>query len=179
MNPKITEKEWLEDFQNFVRAERVQVPEEISSAILKQVHKDLHPSLWFIFAKLIGIHSIVGILSLAICDQFNMSPFRTGISLSEYFMQFGSSACMISCGMIFVGLSILTASIIVRPEELRALRKSAFLQSLGLGILSLGSFWAFGAEFTVSIVGLWILGALLAGVSASELIFRLRHLSNT
>ena len=105
MNPRITEKEWLEDFKDFVTAKEVAVPEDVSKRILNYIHRDLNPSSWLVFLKLLGIHSIVGTLSLAMCDQFGMNPFNTSFSLSQYFMRFGYSFCMVLCGGLFLGLT--------------------------------------------------------------------------
>ena len=162
---KFTEKEWIEDFQEFVRSEGTAVPKEASEKLFAMVRKDLNPSSWFIFAKLLAIHSVVGTLSLAICNQFDINPFRTGFSLSNYFMKFGHSTCMFLCGVLFVGLSLLMTRAIVRPEELRVLRKNALLEIFGLSMISLGVFAAVGAEFTFAVAVLWLVGAMLGGTA--------------
>ena len=112
----ITEKEWIEDFQEFVRSESVPVPESVSKAILSRISKDLNPSPWIIFIKLLGIHAVVGTLSLAICNQFGINPFSTEFSLSDYFMKFGHSTCMFLCGVLFVGSSLFVSNSLLRPE---------------------------------------------------------------
>lgn len=171
---RITEKEWLEDFQEFVNTESQMVPKEISEKVLRRVKKSLNPAWYFIFMKLFCVHLLTGTLSMGICNQFGMSPFNTGFSLSDYFMKFGHSTCMFFCGVLFVGGSILISSYIIRPEELRVLKRSAVVQSLSLGILSLSIFWLLGAEIALSIAILWMIGALIGGVSVSEVVFRLR-----
>ena len=162
---KITEKEWIEDFQEFVRSEGTPVPEYISKAVLSQVHQDLNPSAWFIFMKLLGIHSVVGTFSLAICNQFGINPFQTGFSLSNYFMKFGHSTCMVLCGVLFVSVSVFSTRTLIRPEELRVLRKNAVLEVFGLSMISLGIFAALGAEITLAIAILWLIGAMLGGTT--------------
>lgn len=161
---KITEKEWVEDFQEFIQGEDVRVPESVTKAIFAKVQRDLNPSAWLVFAKLLGIHSVVGTLSLAVCNQFGISPFHTDFSLSEYFMKFGHSTCMFLCGVLFLSLSVLLWRLVGRPEELRVLRKNAWLQVFALSMISLGIFAALGAEFTLAIGFLWFVGAMLAGV---------------
>jgi hypothetical protein len=171
---KISEKEWLEDFHEFVKSEGVPVPENISKVLLSRVHADLNPSPWTIFGKMVGIHLVVGTLSLAICDQFGMSPFRTGFSLSDYFMKFGHSMCMVLCGVLFVGLSASAGGVVLRPEELRVLSQNSILQIFGLSAISLGLFAVFGADFTWVIGFLWLLGAMLGGVAMSKVVWS-RH----
>ena len=166
---KITEKEWLEDFQEFVRSEGVPVPEEISETIMTRVKRDLNPSAWAVFRKLLGVHAVVGTLSLGICIQFGIDPFRTGFSLSDYFMKFGHSTCMVLCGILFVGLSVLLCRVVVRREELRILRKNAWLEVFGLSMISLGIFAVLGAEITLAIGVLWFVGAMLGGTTAAML----------
>ena len=163
MNPKITEKEWLEDFRDFVSHEGTPVPENMSRRILDYVHRELNPSPWLVFAKLFGVHTVVGTLSLAICDQFGMSPFNTGISLAEYFMKFGHSMCMTLCGFLFVGLSVAFAFVILRSEELSVLNRTAWLQVPSLSLLSLVIFTGIGAEVALGIGVLWFLGAMVGG----------------
>ncbi|MDZ4660178.1 MAG: hypothetical protein SGJ18_01030 [Pseudomonadota bacterium] len=172
MNSK--EQEWLKDFQEFVNAEGVPVPPAVSESILQYVHKALSPAWYIIFIKILTVHLVTGTLSLAVCSQFGMNPFNSGFSLVEYFMKFGHSTCMVFCGVLFVGMSFFVSGFLMRPEELRVLRKSALIQSLGLGFLSLLGFWLFGAEIAAGIALLWLIGALIGGVSTSEIIFRWR-----
>lgn len=171
---KITEKEWLEDFQEFVRNEGALVPDEISQTVLDRVRHELNPSPWLVFSKFLGTHAVVGTLSLALCDQFGISPFQTGFSLSDYFMEFGHSTCMVLCGVLFVGLSVLLCRAWVSPEDLRVLKKNAWLQVSGISMLSLGIFAAFGAEITFAIGVLWLIGAMAGGTALA--LFRIRTL---
>lgn len=166
------EKEWLEDFKQFVSSEGSHVPHEVSNKILRQVHKDLNPSAWLVFAKLLGIHGVLGTLSLAICNQFGLNPFDTKFSLSEYFMKFGHSACMVLCGVLFIGLTIVLGHQVLRREELLVLSKNAPLQVFGLSVLSLVAFLAFGAEIVLGIAVLWFLGAMAGGIFAAKVIAR-------
>jgi hypothetical protein len=161
---KITEKEWMEDFQQFLRSEADSVPESVSNSVFTEVRRDLNPSALIVFAKLLGIHTVVGTLSLAICNQFGVSPFSSGFSLSDYFMKFGHSACMFFCGTLFLSLSMVMFRLFVRPEEFRVLRRNVWLQVVGLGAISLGVFAMMGAEFTLAIGALWLTGAMLGGV---------------
>lgn len=163
MNSKITEREWLEDFSDFVSSEGASVPDNVSQNILSYVHRELNPSAWYVFAKLMGIHSVVGTLSLSICEQFGMSPFSTGISLAEYFMRFGHSVCMALCGFLFVGLSVAIAFFMLKPEEFSVLKKNSWIQIPSISLLSLAIFIGFGAEIVFGIGFLWFIGAMLGG----------------
>lgn len=170
MNPRITEKVWLEDFKDFVETKGVDVPEDLSQRILSQIHKDLNPSSWLVFLKLFGIHSVVGTLSLAVCDQFGMSPFNSGFSLSQYFMKFGHSVCMVLCGILFLGLTGVFGRIILRQEEFLVLKKNVLIQVFFLSLLSLVSFIAFGGEIVTGVAILWLIGALVGGVTSIQVL---------
>ena len=161
---RISEKEWLEDFKDFVETKEAIVPEELSQNILARVHKALNPSPWLVFIKLLVIHSVIGTLSLSVCNQFEMNPFNTTFSFSDYFMKFGHSVCMSFCGFIFVSLSVLSAFFILRPEEFTVLKRNSFIQVFILSLLSLAIFLALGAEIVISIGLLWMIGALLGGL---------------
>lgn len=162
---KISEKEWINDFQEFVKSEGSAVPEEVTNAILSKVRKDLNPSAWIVFSKLLGIHLVVGTLSLGICNQFGLNPFQTNFSLSDYFMKFGNSTCMFLCGVIFLSLTISLSRFLLWPEEFRIVKKTAGLQIFALSMISLGIFAAVGAELVFSFTLLWLAGSMLGGLA--------------
>ncbi|MGE3757699.1 MAG: hypothetical protein AB7H97_08080 [Pseudobdellovibrionaceae bacterium] len=164
------EKEWLEDFKAFVDSDGAEVPEEISNQILRKIHRDLNPSAWLVFSKLLGIHALVGTLSLAVCNQFGLNPFHTNFSLSDYFMKFGHSTCMALCGVLFISLTVGLCYVVLRREELFVLLKNAPLQVFGLSILSLAAFVGFGAEIVFGIAVFWFLGAMIGGIVTAKII---------
>lgn len=161
---KFNETEWLEDFRDFVEVDRVAVPEKVSHKILQSVARDLDPSPWWVFAKLFSIHAFVGTLSLAVCDQFGVSPFRTGFSLSNYFMKFGHSACMVLCGSLFLGLSVWMAWLALSREEFKVLGRHSLLQVSVLGAVSLAVFWGLGAQVFLEVAAFWFFGAMAGGL---------------
>lgn len=169
---KLNEKEWLEEFKDFVQAEGMAVPAEVRENILRQVRADLNPSAWRVFAKMLGIHGVVGTLSLAICNQFGLNPFHTDFSLSEYFMKFGHSTCMVLCGVLFIGFTVVLGSILLRREELLVLSRNAFLQIFGLSVLSMAAFIGFGADIVLGIGILWFVGAMIGGFIAAKALVR-------
>lgn len=172
---KLAENEWLEDFNKFINCESAHVPESLSESIIARVRKDLNPSGLRVFAKLFSIHVIVGTLSLAICNQFGLSPFNSGFSLSDYFMTFGHSVCMFLCGVLFAGLTIVAAKLFLRPEELKVLKKNAILEVFGLSGISLGVFAALGAEIAFAIGTLWFIGSMIGGLGLTMLTMRTQH----
>lgn len=175
---KFTEKKWLEDFKDFVQADGVPVPKDVSENILKRVRADLNPSAWIVFSKLLGIHLVVGTLSLAICNQFGLNPFHTNFSLSEYFMKFGHSTCMVLCGVLFIGFTIMLGQLFLRREELYVLSRNAPLQVFGLSVLSMAGFIGFGAEVVLGIGILWFIGAMIGGIATVRMLVRRPSFAN-
>lgn len=176
MKSKLTEKEWVEEFKDFIHSgEGVTVPEELSNQIFQRVRKDLNPSSVLVFFKLLGVHLAVGTLSLAVCHQFGLNPFGTEKSLADWFMSVGGHKfCMVSCGVLFTALSILAAGYFLSSDEMRILRKTELLQAFSLSIISLAAFFFFGAELALLFGGLWLLGALLGGWAATEILWQLK-----
>lgn len=169
-------KKWQTEFEDFLKAENTLVPRKVSDPVLDHISQALNPNPWSVFAQVLGIHTLVGFLSLAVCHQFGMNPFGTNQSLDSWFMtMFGHYGCMFACGVLFTGAGVLTAGSILKLEELKALRQTQFLQNLALGGISLILFVTIGAEMAATIAGLWFLGAVLGGIMATEFAWRLRR----
>jgi hypothetical protein len=171
---KKNEDQWSKEYKDFLDAKDVDVPAELSQKILVNIHARMNPSILKILVKLLAIHIPIGTLSLLICNQFGMSPFKTNFSLSEYFMNYGHSFCMFCCGVIFVSLSVLISGLLLNTDEVRALRKKSYLQSFLLGLISLMIFILLGAQVVMSIGLLWLLGGVIGGIMSSEIIFHSR-----
>lgn len=155
------EKQELREFESFINSQDVSVSMETHAQIIKTYKVSARKYKLSIFAKLLSIHTVVSFLSLAVCHQFDMNPFNSSVSLSDYFMQFGHSACMFFCGFLFIGSSILMARVLLNQNEFAMVRNSYPLQIFALCSLSLGVFMAFGAHMHLSIVLLWIVGAYI------------------
>ncbi len=153
-------------------------PEALSRKILDQVRRDLHPHPGKVFARLLWIHILVSCMTLSVCPQFGLRIWGNGMGLMEVFMNLGPYGCLLACGSFFVGSSILVASIWIRPEELKVLRKSVFLQVSALALLTLGFFVMLDREMILRFSLVWVLGFVMTGVSLIELVafFRLGRL---
>lgn len=175
MNKNVNKnEEWLNDYNDFLSCE-CQPPQGTSDQVLRNIGKLIKPSPYSVFSKVLGIHAVIGVLSLSICHQFGLNPFNTNSSLADWFMTAGGHhVCMILCGVISIALSILAAGLFLTIEEVRAFRKTEVLQFLTLGILTLGAFVLFGAEVTIGLGGLWFLGLLLGGFATTEIVLKLK-----
>lgn len=168
-------QDWLKDYSEFLSADQSSVPSELTASVLANIKQLLYPSAISVFSKIFGIHIITGFLSLAVCTQFGLNPFKTSHSLSDVFMDVGGHGfCMVACGTLFISLSIFLAGFFLTVEETKALRKTEFLQTLALGLISIGLFMAVGAEVALTFGGLWILGGLIGGFAATEILWQLK-----
>jgi len=163
-----TPQEWIEEFQDFMGAEQAQVPKEVGDSILSRIHKDLSPSPWLVFAKVSAIHAVMGFITLLFCPQFGLG-FTDGMGLMALFMRFGDQACMVGCGAVFMGGSLFTASLVLRNEELRVIRKTELLQVSTLALLSMGVFICAGLGVVASLGAFWGLGSIIGGLGTFEL----------
>lgn len=162
------------DFLDFKNGEPVAPPLHLTEKIIGQVHSDLNPNPWKVFSKLSLIHFIVGLVTLSICPQFGFRIFGTGAGLMGAFMALGPYACGLACGSFFLGSSILVASLVFTPEELRQLRKNEFLAVSSLALMSMGFFIMLDTEVVLGFALAWLLGSMMAGMTLVEIIFALR-----
>ncbi|MBY0552957.1 hypothetical protein K2P97_00415 [bacterium] len=167
--------EWLNDYQDFLNSENAQVPKDINSDLMLKMHSLINPSALVVFIKILAIHLVTGFLSLSVCHQFGLNPFNTNYSLADWFMDVGGySVCMIGCGVTFVSISLFAAGYFLTIEEVKALKRTEFLQNLTLGLISLGLFSAVGAELAVGMAGLWLLGSLIGGFVATQTVSKIK-----
>lgn len=153
------EQDLCKEFSEFASSPSAKSSQLVDDKILKQHLSLVQKDKLTVFAKLAVIHSLTSVLSLAVCHQFDMNPFNSQISLADYFMKFGHSACMVFCGFLFVGGSLFAARQILNNYELAILRKTFALQIFALCSISLGVFMACGAQTTLIWALLWIVGA--------------------
>lgn len=167
--------EWLEDYQAFIDSDRTAIPPKVTETVFFKINDLLNPSAWLVFFKILGVHLVTGLLSLSFCHQFDLNPFKTQSSLTDWFTSVGGHHfCMLACGVLFVGLGILAAGLVLTVEEVKALKRTEFLQNFSLGIISLGLFAAFGAELILSIGIIWLLGGLIGGFIATLTVWKMK-----
>lgn len=161
------------DFEEFVHEGRAP-GHAVSLKILETVRRDLNPAAWSVFSKLALIHFVVGAATLLLCPQFGIRLAGSGLGVMKYFIFLGDYACTALCGAIFVGSSALAAAVLLRPEEIRVIRRQKILQLATLSLLSLGVFIMAEATILAWFGMAWAAGALIGGMGALELGWRLR-----
>jgi len=169
-----SEQVWGRDFQEFMNSESLEPPKAVTENIFAVVHRDLNPPAMKVFAKLALLHALVGTLTLFLCPQFGVS-LSGGIGFMQYFMKLGNHACMLACGIIFMSASLLIASLVLRPEEVRVIRKTRLLSLGTLGLLSLGGFLCLEGTQVIEILALiWLFGTVMGGIIGLALGWRIR-----
>lgn len=170
------DNEWLKDYEEFINDDGTVMPEGVKSKVFSKIQKLINPNPILVFLKILGIHLEVGFLSLSVCHQFGINPFNTEKSLADLMMSVGGHHfCMFGCGVLFVSLSLFAAGYFLTIEEVNALKRTEFLQTLVLGVISLGLFAAFGAELAIGIAAIWLLGGLIGGFAATQAIWKLKQ----
>ncbi len=161
------------EYQVFLKADDAAPSQVLSEKLKAHVHADLNPSSVRVFSKLLGIHAVTSLATLAICPQFGVG-FGQSMGLMTYFMELGPYGCLVACGSFFTGMSLLVASLVLRGEEIRKIRQNRLLELGALTLLSLGFFFMLDAQFVFGLTLAWFLGAMLGSFVTLELGWRLR-----
>ncbi len=154
----------MNEFREFISNLKENPPKEITDKIFFMVDKDLNPGRFLVFSKLSMIHILVSLITLSVCPQFGFRVLGEGMGLMHIFSYFGPSACTLACGFFFLGMTLLTATIILKPEEIRSIRKNRIVELLALAFLSLGFFLMINAEMVLGIAIIWLTGSIIGGL---------------
>ncbi len=165
----------LNEFDEFQNTDSLAPPAGVSGQIFLKVRTDLNPRAGAVFLKLAGIHAVVGGITLLFCPQFNVNPLFGGIGLMSLFMRYGERVCMMGCGSVFMGGSLLVASLVLRPEEVRVIRRTEVLQMGLLALLSVGAFICADSSVIGGLALFWVLGSIFGGLGTFELGWAVRR----
>jgi len=166
------------DYNDFLATKPVPVPSFLSHKLFEVVHIDLNPSAFVIFSKISLMHFFMGTITLFFCPQFGLSLTRHS-ALMHFFMQWGDFFCMLACGSFFVSFSLMLASLLLRPEELKVLKKHSLLQTTTLSTLSIGFFISLGAEVVFTMGLFWVIGSIIGGLFTLKISTFLREAFGT
>jgi len=155
------------EFFEFLSSNPISPPKEISQNLKEKISRDLNPSSISVFGKVGIIHLIVGTITLLFCPQFGLG-FLSGMGIMHLFMGLGSLACSLLCGSLFLGFSTLTVSMILRPEEIRIVRRNNFIQISLLTLLSLLIFMVLGESIVPGLSMAWLTGGIFMGIFSLE-----------
>ncbi len=156
------------EFEEFKNIEEISPPNRVTKLILSRVRHDLNPSSLSVFKKLILIQLATGFITLVFCPQFGIGFLKSSMGLMGVLMKFGDNICMAGCGAVFLGLSALIATLVLRPEEVRVLKKNELVQFPILALAVLGIFTCLGAPVLTALGVAWLLGSIVGAVSTLE-----------
>ena len=166
---KIQNNRFKEELEIFRHCDELTPPLEVSSTLREFVRQDLNPSVWNVFMKVLGVHAGVSLLSLSICSQFGIRTFSQ-IDLMENMMRVvGHTYCMAFCGALYLGLSAIVLSALLKPQEIKLIRQHTILQMTVLTGISMGVFLCAGASVLVLPGILWLIGSVIGGAVGLEL----------
>ena len=163
-------KENLKDeFAAFLSADEINPSPALNDVVLQMVNSELNPSSYRVFMKVIGIHAVISLFTLSLCSQFGFQTLPRFDLMNHFMSVVGPTYCMAFCGAIYLGVSALVLSLLMKPEEVRTIRHNKLLQMTLLSGVSLGVFLCLGASLFLLPTALWIFGALVGGVGTLEL----------
>ncbi|MBC7539683.1 MAG: hypothetical protein H7281_12745 [Bacteriovorax sp.] len=149
------------------------IPGPLNERITKAVYNKLHPKMSALVAKVFAIHMATAVVTLSMCPQFGFSTFKLHFNLMYSFMVFGMPVCNFLCGLFFTMTSTIMASIILKRDEVRALKFHKTLASSLLILTSIGFFGIMNPDFFLEFSFLWLLGAILGVVLTLEVSSRI------
>jgi hypothetical protein len=162
------------EFREF-ESGKARVPRELSERVRGRIHGLLHPSVAAVLGRLGLVHLASALVTLSVCPQFGVRVAGEGMGLMHWFMGLGDLGCAIACGAVFLGTSGLAAGLLLRPEEVRVIRRHRVLE---LGSLSLGSLGVFimlnPAGIVATFAAAWVFGSLLGAAALLEAAWALR-----
>lgn len=169
------EREFLNEFAEFLNAKPILPQKATDEAIYRLVKKDLRPALRKVFAKLGLMELSVGLVTLGICPQFGIGAKTHNEFLHSMHSTAGTFVFYLSCGMFFVLFGAVLSGLILNREEIKAIGKIKYAYFLAYSICAFSIFVAFGAGFFPVVSLAWILGATLGNFIGFETVTRLRQ----
>lgn len=167
---------WSKEYEDFISSGSRQPSERLSRGVLSQIGEKLHPSAWLVFLKLGAVHLVASLLTLSLCPQFGLGLAGTDSALYKMFLKLGPTGCMVACGAFFMSLTLILASLILKPEEIRSLREHRVVQVGALGLISSVIFICLGAEVHLQYLTAWFAGLMLFGTLSLEIGWKSRKL---
>lgn len=163
-NKRESQSSWNGDYLDFLSVEPQRPPSILTENLQTVVRKDLHPSVFVILTKLLPIQFFIGLLTLLVCPQFELSFLGNKKIFHFLLHNFGIYSCMAACGAFFIGSGAMVMSYLLKPEEIKAVRRAAFMHFPLLGLLSLFVFYFTTHQMFFDTAFIWWAGASLGGI---------------
>lgn len=144
------------------------IPSTLSEKIKATIHEEIHPKMSYLIAKLFAIHIATAVITLSVCPQFGIRAFKFSFNLMHSFMIFGLPVCNFLCGLFFTATSMAIASVMLKRDEVRALKYKKSLTSASLILSSVGFFSIMNPTLFLEFSLMWLLGAIFGVVVTLE-----------
>lgn len=167
-------KQWLKEFEEFLES-KSEDPKINSQTLFAKIKSDLCPDFSSILLKILGIHMVIGFLTLFFCPQFGVN-LGTSWFMNHILMMYGQTLCSLACGILFLGTSAAINLFFLNLDELRVLKQHQLMPWFGLAIFSFFVFFIFGHATLELLSLLWVVGACLAGWLITQLGYQLRFM---
>ena len=145
------------------------IPSKISENILSKVQSELMPDRRTLLLKVFVIHLLTAVCTLSICPQFGIKTFNIDYNLMHSFMFLGVSVCYMLCGAFFTTTSVLMMSLILKRDEIRALRYQKTLSTFMLILTSVSFFLIMKPELFMEFSIVWLIGAIVGTTTTLEI----------
>lgn len=174
MKRKLADKAWGRAFLTFVEAEPVDPPEAISENIHKAVARDLRILPWKVFLKFATIQAVVAFMTLLVCPQFEVDLGIVRHDDAHLRALFGETGYMVFCGALFLSTGTVLATLLLRAEELRAIKKMEYFYFILTSAFALIILGRFGMSAVPAAYAAWFAGALGGSMTGYEIIKKIK-----
>lgn len=144
------------------------IPKNLTEKIHNDINGRLHPKLSHLIAKLFTTHALTAVITLSVCPQFGFKIFKLPVNLMNSFMFLGMPFCFFLCGLFFTATSIVVASVVLKRDEMRALKFHKTLSAAAIILGSIGFFGIMTPNLFLEFSLLWLLGAIIGVVGTLE-----------
>lgn len=145
------------------------IPSTLNEKILSTVKTELQPNMLHLLMKVFIIHLVTAVVTLAICPQFGLRTFNLDFNLMHSFMFLGLPVCYLLCGAFFTASTIFSASLILKRDEIRALRFQKTTSTFLLILSSVSFFIIMKPELFIEFSIMWLIGAVIGSVLTLEI----------
>lgn len=160
--------------QDFIAGRDERVPKQAHTRILSHVKAELQPAVALVFAKLLVVQAIMGMLTLLFCPQFELS-LTSNVELLHYFHHvYGESLCALICGAIFIAPGAALAAYLLKPAEVHKVKSAGLFYHLAVAGTALLAFFLGGADVFNQLALFWFTAATLTATLLFDLNLRLR-----
>ena len=165
-----------EELREFIIGKDERVPAQVHARILRYVKAELQPAAALVFAKLLVVQAVMGVLTLLFCPQFELS-LTNSVELFHYFHHtYGASVCALVCGAIFTAPGAVFAAYLLRTAEVCKVKRAGLCYHLAIAGVALLAFFLFGADVFNQLALFWFTAAALTATLLFDLNLWLRPL---